>query len=73
LADNVIRPEFIKATPPAAHPALMAASDYGMACMVMAASTYGTREYDEALTECNRQWELIAAALGVDSVDGRKG
>lgn len=61
---DVIQGRFIKATPPAAHPALMAASDYGMACMKMAKAEFGTREYAKALAECNRAWEEMAHILG---------
>lgn len=72
MADNVIRANFIKTTPPSAHPALMAASDYGMACVAMANANYGTRAYDQALAECNRQWELIASAVAMRAAPAPK-
>lgn len=52
-------------TPPGAHPALMAASDYGLACNLMARHKLGTPEYDAAYRQCNEAWERIAAACGV--------
>jgi len=72
-AQNVISANFSKLTPPGAHPALMAASDYGMACVLMAQRRYGTQEYDEALRRGDEAWQRIAAALGVAIPgDGRR-
>jgi hypothetical protein len=70
---DVIQGRFVNATPPGAHPALMAASDYGMACVRMAKATFGTREYDEAFAECNRLWEQMASACGVKASDQAQG
>jgi hypothetical protein len=52
-------------TPPSAHPALQAASDYGMACYEFAKAKMGTTGYSEALGRCNEAWERIAVACGV--------
>jgi hypothetical protein len=58
-------------TPPSAHPALQAASDYGMACYEFAKAKMGTTGYSEALGRCNEAWERIAVACGVSPSDSR--